>query len=127
MQELCGIVAKASNRNIEDQKPVIGASVFRHESGIHCNALLKNPLSYQPFLPGEIGRDNYELVIGKHSGSAAIQHVLAGNGIAIDRKEASRLLAPVRMTADRNKRGISADELTRIYQQYIVNPQDICR
>ncbi len=127
LQELCAIVAKASNRNIEDQKPVIGASVFRHESGIHCNALLKNPLSYQPFLPGEIGRDNYELVIGKHSGSAAIQHVLAGNGIAIDRKQASRLLAPVRMTADRNKRGISAEELTRIYQQYIVNPQDICR
>ncbi len=127
LQNLCSIVASASNRVIVDQKPVIGASVFRHESGIHCNALLKNPLSYQPFLPGEIGRDSYELVIGKHSGSAAIQHVLAGNGIAIDRRQASRLLTPVRMAADHNKRGVSAEELATLYQQYIVNPQDICR
>jgi len=127
LHELCRTVASAANRTIEDQKPVIGASVFRHESGIHCNALLKHPLSYQPFLPGEIGKENYEFVIGKHSGSAAIQHVLAACGIVVDRRQAGKLLGPVRIAADRKKSGLSPAELEHIYKQCLANPQDTCR
>lgn len=127
LQSLCETVLKASGRSIQDQKPVIGNAVFRHESGIHCNALLKNPLSYQPFLPNEIGKENYEVVIGKHSGSASIQHVLSTRGITIDRKQAGKLLSDVRLAADRKKRGLSATELVNIYIQCFVNPQDTCR
>lgn len=124
---LCETVTKASNRFIQVQKPIIGSAVFRHESGIHCNALLKDPLSYQPFLPGEIGKENYELVIGKHSGSAAIQHVLAANGIDVNREEAGKILSNVRLAADRKKSGLSSAELVNIYTQCSVNPQDTCR
>ncbi len=127
LHKLCRTVAAASNRCIQDQKPVVGGSVFRHESGIHCSALLKNPLSYQPFLPGEIGRENHEFVIGKHSGSAAIQHVLAACGIEIDRAEAGALLVSVRAAADRKKCGLSPAELEHIYKQSLVNSQGICR
>lgn len=127
LQPLCEAVAKASNRSIQDQKPVIGNAVFRHESGIHCNALLKNPLSYQPFLPGDIGKEKYELVIGKHSGSASIQHVLSTRGITIDREQAGKMLSNVRHAADRKKRGLSAAELINIYTQCFVNPQDTCK
>ncbi|HED31395.1 MAG TPA: homocitrate synthase [Prosthecochloris aestuarii] len=118
LEDLCNTVARASGRPIQEQKPVTGASVFRHESGIHCNALIKNPLSYQPFLPEEIGRPPYELVIGKHSGSTAIQHALAQKGISIERNEAARLLEPVRITAARAKRNLSAEEVTEIYHHY---------
>lgn len=127
LHTLCKTVAKASNRPIQDQKPVTGNAVFRHESGIHCNALLKDPLSYQPFLPGEIGKENYELVIGKHSGSAAIQHVLATNGVNIDRTKAGKMLSNVRLAAGRKKSGLSTAELLTIYTQCFANPQDTCR
>lgn len=127
LHTLCETVAKASNRSIQDQKPVIGNAVFRHESGIHCNALLKDPLSYQPFLPGEIGKDNYEFVIGKHSGSAAIQHILAANGINIDRERAGKILSNVRRAAGRKKSGLSPAELVNIYTQCFVNHQDTCK
>jgi len=40
-----------------------------HESGIHCAALLKDPLSYQPFLPENAGQKPTRFVLGKHSGS----------------------------------------------------------
>ena len=127
LHTLCKTVAKASNRPIQDQKPVTGNAVFRHESGIHCNALLKDPLSYQPFLPGEIGKENYELVIGKHSGSAAIQHVLATNGVNIDRAKAGKMLSNVRLAAGRKKSGLSTAELLTIYTQCFANPHDTCR
>ncbi len=124
LKPLCDAVAKASKRSIQDQKPVVGKAVFQHESGIHCSALLKNPLSYQPFLPSDIGKQKYELVIGKHSGSASIQHVLSTRGITIDREQAGKMLTNVRRAADRKKRGLSAAELVNIYTQCFVNPQD---
>ncbi len=127
LHALCATVEKASNRSVQHQKPVIGSAVFQHESGIHCNALLKHPLTYQPFMPRDIGKDNYELVIGKHSGSASIQHVLSTEGITVDRNQARMLLSNVRLAADRKKSELSVAELVTIYKECFVNPQDICR
>jgi homocitrate synthase NifV len=112
---LCSAVSKASGRVIENQKPVVGKSAFQHESGIHCAALLKHPLSYQPFLPDQIGRDKSELIIGKHSGSASLQHFFSGRGICMSRSEANELLALVRTTATEKKRALHPEELDRIY------------
>ena len=115
LSTLCAAVSKASGRAIVDQKPVVGKSAFQHESGIHCAALLKNPLSYQPFLPDQIGGQKSELVIGKHSGSASLQHFFSGRGIHITRNEANYLLPIVRTTATEKKRALRPDELDTIY------------
>ncbi len=115
LAHLCMVVSKASGRVIEDQKPVVGKSAFQHESGIHCAALLKHPLSYQPFLPDQVGQSVQELVIGKHSGSAGLQHYFSRRGIMITRDEAHQLLAMVRKTATEKKRALRADELDAIY------------
>ncbi|MBV5302882.1 MAG: homocitrate synthase [Chlorobium sp.] len=120
LAKLCAVVSKAAGRVIENQKPVVGKSVFQHESGIHCAALLKNPLSYQPFLPDQIGRDKSELVIGKHSGSASLQHFYSGRGIMITKREATDLLAIVRMTATEKKRALQPEELDSIYSTLFV-------
>jgi homocitrate synthase NifV len=117
---LCTAVSRASGRDIQDQKPVVGKSAFQHESGIHCAALLKHPLSYQPFLPDQIGRDKYELVIGKHSGSASLQHYFSGRGMIITRSEANHLLALVRTTATEKKRALLPDELEHIYSTLLI-------
>ncbi len=117
---LCAAVSKASGRAIEDQKPVVGRSAFQHESGIHCSALLKHPLSYQPFLPDQIGRDRYEMVIGKHSGSASIQHFFSERGIVISREEANHLLARVRTAATEKKRALRPTELEQIYKSALL-------
>ncbi len=124
LSTLCSVVSKASGRVIQDQKPVVGKSAFQHESGIHCAALLKNPLSYQPFLPDQIGRDNYELVIGKHSGSASLQHYYSGRGINITKSEASHLLAVVRTTASEKKRALHPDELDTLYSTHFTNHEN---
>ena len=119
LAHLCETVSKASGRAIEDQKAVVGKSAFQHESGIHCAALLKHPLSYQPFLPDQVGRCKQELVIGKHSGSASLQHFFSDRGIFLSRNEAGHLLEIVRRTATEKKRALRPHEVDSIYSTFL--------
>lgn len=122
LPQLCQTVATASRRPIQPQKAVVGAAVFQHESGIHCAALLKDPLSYQPFLPALAGRESHELVIGKHSGSAAIRHYFENRGRTLTREEAHELLSAVREAADSRKRSLRPDELDELYGKLCRQP-----
>jgi len=90
LMRVCSYVAESSGRPIPPGKPITGADIFTHESGIHCAALLKDPLSYQPFLPQTLGRMGARFSLGAHSGSRAIQYLLAQAGIAVSEKEAAR-------------------------------------
>ena len=46
IQKLCQYVAEVSNSQIPDQKAITGRNSFRHESGIHTAAMLKNLRTY---------------------------------------------------------------------------------
>jgi homocitrate synthase NifV len=74
LPSLCDAVAVASRRPLPVGKPIVGQDVFSHESGIHCQALLKDPNTYQPFLPESVGRPETTYVIGKHSGRSLVHH-----------------------------------------------------
>ncbi|NTU59128.1 MAG: homocitrate synthase [Chlorobiaceae bacterium] len=117
LASLCDFVANASGRAIQAQKPVVGRTAFQHESGIHCAALLKNPLSYQPFLPSRVGRKEFEMVIGKHSGTAAVREHFQKKGVTVSREEAFEMLEAIKSQADRSKRALRPDELDFIYDQ----------
>jgi len=115
LTELCTMVAMASGRAIPDSKPIVGNNIFRHESGIHCSGLLKDAASYQLFQPEKVGEKECEYVIGYHSGSAAIGHVLKKQGILIDKTMAEKLLPLVRKKARRRKSQITPAELKDLY------------
>jgi homocitrate synthase NifV len=115
LPKLCGYVAAASKRPACRSKPVVGEGIFEHESGIHCDGLVKNPRSYQPFLPQEIGKKGYSLVIGYHSGSSGIRTVLKSMGIKIGKQESRILVERVRVMAKKKKRGLTSGELRGIY------------
>jgi len=120
LSTLCDTVALAAGRAIQDQKPVVGRSAFQHESGIHCAALLQDPLSYQPFLPSQVGRGDFEMVIGKHSGTAAIMEHFRRKGIGMSRDEARALLELIRDHADRLKRSLRPDEIDAIREGTLI-------
>ncbi|HLO63416.1 MAG TPA: homocitrate synthase, partial [Azonexus sp.] len=88
-------VASASGRAIPWQKSVVGAGAFTHEAGIHVDGLLKHPDNYQGFDPREVGQA-HRIVLGKHSGSRAVQVVYAGLGIELGEREAQAMLPQVR-------------------------------
>jgi homocitrate synthase NifV len=88
-------VASASGRAIPWQKSVVGAGAFTHEAGIHVDGLLKHPDNYQGFDPREVGQA-HRIVLGKHSGSRAVQVVYAGLGFELGEAEAQAMLPRVR-------------------------------
>jgi homocitrate synthase NifV len=89
--DLTTLVALASGRPLPIAKPITGAGVFRHESGIHVRGLLADRRTYAPFAAESVGHSGTEIVLGKHSGTAAIRHVLAEEGIHISTAEAADL------------------------------------
>ena len=57
------LVAAASNRPIPINKSIVGGAVFTHESGIHVDGLMRDPLTYQGIDPAELGR-RHSIVLG---------------------------------------------------------------
>lgn len=117
LAELCRRVAELSQRPIPESAPIVGSAAFTHESGIHVAALIKDSSAYQPFPPEEVGVGDTRFVVGKHTGSSALRHVLRERGIELDEKEARALLSHVRRAAEQLKRGISPEELERLLEQ----------
>jgi homocitrate synthase NifV len=108
---LCDTVARISRRPIPPGKAIIGANAFTHESGLHCHGLLRDPHTYQPFLPENIGRPEASFKIGKHSGTAILIHILNKCDISINATEASVLLGRVRRAAVVKGDSLSSAEL----------------
>ena len=102
--ELSALVARASGRPLPSEKPVTGAGIFRHESGIHVRGMLTDARTYEPFAARAVGHRGTEIVLGKHSGTAAIRHVLAKEGVALSTEEARAACWPTcgRRPAGRN-------------------------
>ncbi|MBK7325955.1 MAG: homocitrate synthase [Propionivibrio sp.] len=92
---LSSVVARASGRAVPWQKCVVGAGAFTHEAGIHVDGLLKHADNYQGFDPQEVGQSHH-FVLGKHSGSRAVQAVYASLGITLGEGEASTVLSRIR-------------------------------
>lgn len=113
MQELCRFVAEASSKPIYPSKPIVGDMICRHESGIHCNSLLKNELTYQPFLSSEIGRST-EMVLGRHSGAGTIRHLLEKQNLKMTDRQTALLTEQVKNLSFRTKRELHVDELIKL-------------
>lgn len=115
LYELCSRVAADSGRTIPPDQPLTGRDVFRHESGIHVHALLKNRASYEPFPASCVGRNpNLDIAVGKHSGSAGLNYVLKQSGIDLSQQQTSILLQKVRKRAEQEKRELSVSELVEL-------------
>lgn len=116
LPELAELVSVASQRDIPAAKAIVGTAAFAHEAGIHVSGLLRDPLAYEALDPGQFGRSR-KIVLGKHSGRAALRHVLDSLGVAADEAVLRRLLQQVRDRATEGKRSIDRDELLALYAQ----------
>ena len=117
-RELCEYVAAASARTIPAWKSIVGTNVFAHESGIHADGVIKNPLNYESYAPEDVGLER-QIVVGKHSGSRTIYRKFQEFGIELDMKDAEAILKLVRSTSIELKRSLFPKELMYIYQDYI--------
>ena len=84
-------------------KAIVGANAFAHESGIHQHGMLANPLCYEIMTPALVGVSRTHLVLGKHSGRAALRHRLEQLGFTLDREELQQVYYRFVALADRKK------------------------
>ncbi len=84
-------------------KAVVGANAFAHESGIHQHGMLANPLCYEIMTPALVGVSKTHLVLGKHSGRAALRHRLEQLGFTVSRDELQHVYYRFVALADRKK------------------------
>jgi isopropylmalate/homocitrate/citramalate synthase len=71
LYELSRLVEEIAGVPIAANKALIGYNSFSHEAGIHTHGILAHTLTYEPLQPEVIGRQR-QMILGKHSGKAAL-------------------------------------------------------
>jgi 2-isopropylmalate synthase len=99
-------------------KAIVGANAFAHESGIHQHGMLANPLCYEIMTPSLVGAGRTHLVLGKHSGRAALRHRLEQLGFTLTREELQQTYYRFVALADR-KKNIYDQDLVKILPETI--------
>jgi len=115
LPRLAEIVSAAARRPIPAGKAIVGASAFTHESGIHVDGLLKDPLTYEALSPQTFGRRR-QIALGKHSGAASVSGALRSLGLVADKSRTAWLLAKVHERSIQTKRVVSSEELVDFYK-----------
>lgn len=111
----CAEIMAAVGEPLSPVKAVIGSAVFAHESGIHVDGVTKNPGLYELFTPESVGLQR-QVVLGKHSGKAAIKAKFSEWGIDLSEDQAEILLEEVRQLAVLQQRALSDDQVLRLYK-----------
>lgn len=117
LRELSEYVSHASGRFLPTWKAIVGDQIFTHESGIHADGVLKDPRNYEAFPPEAVGLTR-QIVIGKHSGSAAVVHKFHEFNVNLTREEAAAILEVARSMSVELKRPLFDKELVYIFQDY---------
>ena len=84
-------------------KAIVGDNAFAHESGIHQHGMLANPLCYEIMTPQLVGVAKTHLVLGKHSGRAALRNRFEQMGFTLTRDELQHTYYRFVALADRKK------------------------
>ena len=98
-------------------KAIVGANAFAHESGIHQHGMLANPLCYEIMTPASVGASQTLLVLGKHSGRAALRNRLEQLGYSLSREELQQTYYRFVALADRKKNIYDQDLVGLLSQQ----------
>jgi len=75
------LVSEITSFVVQPNKAIVGRNAFSHQSGIHQDGMLKNPLTYQIMTAAEVGADEYRLVLGKNSGRNGFRMYMRSLGI----------------------------------------------
>jgi len=108
---LSDLVARAADRPLPVQKPIVGAAAFLHESGIHCSGQLRDERSYEAYSPSLVGRERPAFVLGSHTGGASVAAALHAQGVQVSPETARHIAARVRELAAKRGRPLCASEL----------------
>ncbi len=97
------LVSAVSGFPVQYNKAVVGKNAFAHESGIHQDGMLKNKETFEIMRPEDIGLAATSLVMGKHSGRAALRAKLSDLGYEMGDNQLKDVFIRFKALADRKK------------------------
>jgi|GEM_PF-362009 len=108
LSELRNLYEKLAGQPVGKMKAIIGTDIFKVESGIHVDGVLKNPHTYEPFNPQAVGNQR-EIVLGKHSGRQSLLYKL--NKPELSESAAHTILNHIKSRCTQLGRNLSDREL----------------
>ena len=108
-------VAAVSGFAVQFNKAIVGKNAFAHESGIHQDGMLKNAETFEIMRPEDVGLAATNLVMGKHSGRAALRSKLEDLGYKLADNQLKDVFVRFKELADRKKE-VHDDDLIALMQ-----------
>jgi D-citramalate synthase len=105
---LSTLVSRLTGVPLPTNKAVVGEMAFTHESGVHAHGVLREPSTYEPIRPEMIGRKR-RILLGKHSGSAAVEAALHEMNYRPEEVQLKEILKRIKTLGDQGKRVTDAD------------------
>jgi 2-isopropylmalate synthase len=111
------LFSEMTGMHVQRNKAIVGKNAFAHESGIHQDGLIKNKTTYEIMDPKDIGLHESDIVLGRHSGRAALKHRLVYLGYKADEEDVMRLFPVFKTAATKNKE-VKNEELERMAKEH---------
>ncbi len=108
------LVSQLTGIAVQPNKAIVGENAFSHESGIHVHGILSESSTYEPMRPEIVGKER-TFVVGKHSGTHAVQTRLKEYGLEITPEQMKEVVARVKKYAESGKKLDDAELLAVAY------------
>ena len=108
---------------VQFNKAIVGKNAFAHESGIHQDGMLKNAETFEIMRPEHVGLAATNIVMGKHSGRAALRSKLTELGYELADNQLNDVFVRFKALADRKKE-IYDDDLLALMTDTTANVAD---
>jgi len=109
------MIERYSGMVVQANKAVVGDNAFAHESGIHQDGVIKHKETYEIMNAELVGREAAVLVLGKHSGRAAVKKALTDLGYKLDDSQIGTVFSRFREIVER-KGPIETEELRALVE-----------
>ena len=103
------LVSRLTGYVVQPNKAIVGRNAFAHESGIHQDGVIKERTTYEIMDATSVGLDANSLVLGKHSGRAALKQTLAELGFTVEGAALNAAFKRFKQIADKKKQVTAMD------------------
>ncbi|WP_164103871.1 2-isopropylmalate synthase [Candidatus Laterigemmans baculatus] len=111
------LVSKTTGISVQRNKAIVGRNAFAHESGIHQDGMLKERSTYEIMSPADVGFSKTDLVLGKHSGRAALADRARALGYQLTGEQLQEVFERFKELADKKKELYDGDIVALVQQQ----------
>ena len=119
------MVSRLTGYSVPPNKAVVGRNAFAHESGIHQDGVIKNPLTYEIMTPQSVGLSGSSITIGKLSGRRGLSSKLAELGYELEGEALDAIYRQAITLADEKKEVTDDDLLALVEQRFAEVPQAV--